>query len=47
MCMSVCPTGAINSYNERHAKMAINAKKKAAAEKAAKAAEAKAAATNA
>ncbi|MBF1331920.1 MAG: RnfABCDGE type electron transport complex subunit B [Mogibacterium diversum] len=42
MCMGVCPTGSINSYNERHAKMAINAKKKAEAEKAAKAAEAKA-----
>ena len=38
MCMGVCPTGSINSYNERHAKMAINAKKKAEAEKAAKAA---------
>ncbi len=35
-------TGSINSYNERHAKMAINAKKKAEAGKAAKAAEVKA-----
>lgn len=43
MCMTVCPTGAINSYNERHAKMAINAKKKAEAEKQAKIEAAKAA----
>lgn len=42
MCMTVCPTGAINSYKEAHAKMAIKAKEKAEAEKAAKAAEAKA-----
>ncbi len=41
MCMGVCPINQ-QRYNERHAKMKINAKKKAVAEKAAKAAEAKA-----
>jgi len=43
MCMKVCPTGAINSYNIRHAKAAIAAKEKAEKEKAAKIAAAKAA----
>lgn len=42
MCMKECPTGAINSFNERHAKMAIAAKAKAEAEKKAKAEAAKA-----
>ena len=36
LCVTVCPTGAINSFNPRHAKMVINAKKKAEAEKKAK-----------
>lgn len=46
MCMKECPTGAINSYSEKHAKIARMAKEKAAkeaAEKKAAAAAAKAA----
>ena len=45
MCLKECPTGAINSYNIKHAKLAIKAKEKAEkerAEKAAAAAKAKA-----
>ncbi len=41
MCMRVCPTGAINSYNLKHAKNAIKMNEKEAAEKAAKVAAAK------
>lgn len=41
MCMRVCPTGAINSYNLKHAKNAIKMNEKEAAEKAAKVAVAK------
>ena len=43
MCMRVCPTGAINSFSLKHAKVAIKMNEKEAAEKAAKVAAAKAA----
>lgn len=36
MCMKECPTGAINSYNIKHAKVALMAKEKAEKEKAEK-----------